>query len=121
MANTCARTSCKHLARLKDAALGTITLHGSVGEFGSLSSKERLAATAAAAEVAADRLIVAVGGDLVTALLDAHEAARHDVRFVMVHQPNQPLRATRGWIEYHRRIACAVPETGVLVYLRTQR
>jgi 4-hydroxy-tetrahydrodipicolinate synthase len=39
----------------------------------------------------------------------------------MVHQPVHPYRSAEGWIEYHRAIADAVPELGVVLYIRDSR
>jgi 4-hydroxy-tetrahydrodipicolinate synthase len=39
----------------------------------------------------------------------------------MVHQPVHPYRSAEGWIEYHRAIADAVPELGVVLYVRDAR
>jgi 4-hydroxy-tetrahydrodipicolinate synthase len=40
---------------------------------------------------------------------------------VMVHQPVHPYISGEGWTEYHRRIAEAVPELGVVLYIRDAR
>jgi 4-hydroxy-tetrahydrodipicolinate synthase len=37
---------------------------------------------------------------------------------VMVHQPVHPYQSAAGWVDYHRRVADAVPGTGVVAYLR---
>ena len=39
----------------------------------------------------------------------------------MVHQPVHPYRLAEGWLEYHRAIADAVPELGVVPYIRSER
>lgn len=36
----------------------------------------------------------------------------------MVHQPVHPYVSQSGWVDYHRAIAEAVPELGVVPYLR---
>jgi 4-hydroxy-tetrahydrodipicolinate synthase len=39
----------------------------------------------------------------------------------MVHQPVHPYQSADGWVDYHRRIADAVPELGVVCYVRSPR
>jgi len=39
----------------------------------------------------------------------------------MVHQPVHPYRSAEGWVAYHRQIAEAVPELGVVLYVRDRR
>jgi 4-hydroxy-tetrahydrodipicolinate synthase len=38
---------------------------------------------------------------------------------VMVHQPVHPYVSAAGWVDYHRAIAQAVPELGVVPYIRS--
>jgi 4-hydroxy-tetrahydrodipicolinate synthase len=40
---------------------------------------------------------------------------------VMVHQPVHPYVSQAGWVDYHRAIAEAVPELGVVPYVRNDR
>ena len=40
---------------------------------------------------------------------------------IMIHQPVHPYVAAEGWVEYHAAIANAVPDLGVVLYLRTER
>jgi 4-hydroxy-tetrahydrodipicolinate synthase len=39
---------------------------------------------------------------------------------IMVHQPVHPYVSVEGWIDYHRDIASAVPELGVVLYVRNE-
>jgi len=43
------------------------------------------------------------------------------VRMIMVHQPVGPYVSAAGWLEYHRVIAGALPDMGVVLYLRDSR
>ena len=36
----------------------------------------------------------------------------------MVHQPVHPYQSLDGWVAYHREIAAAVPDLGVVAYVR---
>jgi 4-hydroxy-tetrahydrodipicolinate synthase len=40
---------------------------------------------------------------------------------IMVHQPVHPYQAAEGWVAYHAAIADAVPELGVVLYVRSER
>jgi 4-hydroxy-tetrahydrodipicolinate synthase len=40
---------------------------------------------------------------------------------IMIHQPVHPYVSKEGWIDYHAAIAGAVPDLGVVLYLRTER
>jgi 4-hydroxy-tetrahydrodipicolinate synthase len=37
---------------------------------------------------------------------------------IMIHQPVHPYVSAEGWVDYHATIADAVPELGVVLYLR---
>src|ERR1700691_1989689 len=97
--------------------------NGNTGEFYALSQAEARQATETAARVAAGRaeLLAGVGHDIATAVEAARHAADHGVRMVMIHQPVHPYVSAEGWIDYHAAIAGAVPDLGVVLYLRTPR
>jgi 4-hydroxy-tetrahydrodipicolinate synthase len=40
---------------------------------------------------------------------------------VMIHQPVHPYVSAEGWVDYHAAIANAVPELGVVLYIRNER
>ena len=40
---------------------------------------------------------------------------------IMIHQPVHPYVSAEGWVDYHAAIANAVPDLGVVLYLRTER
>ena len=40
---------------------------------------------------------------------------------IMIHQPVHPYVSREGWIEYHAAIAGAVPDLGVVLYVRNER
>src|SRR2546430_1456374 len=37
----------------------------------------------------------------------------------MVHQPVHPYQSTEGWVAYHREVAAAIPDHGVVLYVRS--
>ncbi|POX61929.1 dihydrodipicolinate synthase family protein [Streptomyces sp. Ru62] len=108
------------LRRLLDGGIRTLTPGGNTGEFYALTPEERRLVTESTAEEAGDRatLLVGVGHDLPTAIASARHARDLGAQMVMVHQPVHPYVSAAGWVDYHRAIAEAVPELGVVPYLR---
>ncbi|MCF6473053.1 dihydrodipicolinate synthase family protein [Nonomuraea sp. MG754425] len=113
----------KLVRRLIDAGVRVITPNGNTGEFYALTPDERrqvLESTAAAAGDDAT-VLAGVGLDVPSAVESARHAGEHGARMVMVHQPVHPYVAAEGWVDYHRRIAEAVPDLGVVPYVRDPR
>jgi 4-hydroxy-tetrahydrodipicolinate synthase len=110
-------------ARLIDGGISTITPNGNTGEFYALSNAEAKTAleTAAKASEGKAELLAGVGHDIATAVESARHAQDHGARMIMIHQPVHPYVSKEGWIDYHAAIAGAVPELGVVLYLRTER
>ncbi|MER7778952.1 dihydrodipicolinate synthase family protein [Streptomyces sp. NPDC005047] len=111
------------LRRLLDGGITTLTPNGNTGEFYALSPAERRLVTELTVEEAGDRaaILVGVGHDLPTAVASARHARELGASMVMVHQPVHPYVAQGGWVDYHRAIAEAVPELGVVPYIRNDR
>ena len=40
---------------------------------------------------------------------------------IMIHQPVHPYQSAPGWVDYHQAIADAVPDLGVVLYIRDER
>ncbi|MEE1754873.1 dihydrodipicolinate synthase family protein [Streptomyces sp. SP18CS02] len=108
------------LRRLLDGGVRAVTPNGNTGEFYSLTPDERYLVTELTLEEAGDRaaVLVGVGHDLPTATAAARHARDAGAGMVMVHQPVHPYVSRDGWIDYHREIADAVPELGVVPYIR---
>ncbi|MGH4028854.1 dihydrodipicolinate synthase family protein [Actinomycetota bacterium Odt1-20B] len=108
------------LHRLLDGGVRTLTSNGNTGEFYALSPQERLQATELTTAGAGARatVLAGVGHDLPTAVAAARHAREAGAGMVMVHQPVHPYVSQSGWVDYHRAIAEAVPELGVVPYLR---
>ncbi len=108
------------LRRLLDGGVRTLTPNGNTGEFYALSPQERrLVAELTVAEAAGQAtVLVGVGHDVPTAIGAARHARDVGAAMVMVHQPVHPYVAAGGWVDYHRAIADAVPELGVVPYIR---
>ncbi|MFI5795588.1 dihydrodipicolinate synthase family protein [Streptomyces sp. NPDC051677] len=108
------------LRRLLDGGITTLTPNGNTGEFYALTPEERRLVTELTIEEAGDRsvILVGVGHDVPTAVASARHARELGAQMVMVHQPVHPYVSQSGWIDYHREIAQAVPELGVVPYIR---
>ncbi|MER7399763.1 dihydrodipicolinate synthase family protein [Streptomyces sp. NPDC000151] len=108
------------LRRLLDAGVRTLTPNGNTGEYYALTPDERRAVTELTVEEAGERaaILVGVGHDVPTAIASARHARDLGAQMVMVHQPVHPYVSAGGWVDYHRAIAEAVPELGVVPYLR---
>lgn len=109
------------LRRLLDGGITTLTPNGNTGEFYALTPEERRLVTELTIDEARDRdaaILVGVGHDVPTAVACARHARELGAQMVMVHQPVHPYVSQNGWVDYHRAIAEAVPELGVVPYIR---
>ncbi|MGJ5829008.1 dihydrodipicolinate synthase family protein [Streptomyces ossamyceticus] len=108
------------LRRLLDGGITTLTPNGNTGEFYALTPEERRLVTELTMDEVGDRavVLVGVGHDIPTAVASAEHARAAGARMVMVHQPVHPYVSQGGWVDYHRAIAEAVPELGVVPYIR---
>jgi 4-hydroxy-tetrahydrodipicolinate synthase len=109
--------------RLIDGGITVITPNGNTGEFYALSHAEARQAIETAAEASRGRaeLLPGVGHDIATAVEAARHAQDHGIRMIMIHQPVHPYLSREGWVDYHAAIARAVPDLGVVLYLRNER
>ena len=109
--------------RLVDGGITVITPNGNTGEFYALTAAEarQAAETAAAACGGRAELLAGVGHDIATAAEAAWHAQDQGIRMVMIHQPVHPYVSRAGWIDYHAAIAAAVPDLGVVLYVRNER
>lgn len=108
------------LRRLLDGGVRIVTPNGNTGEFYALTPDERRTVTELTVEEAGGRatVLVGVGHDVPTAVAAAEHARDTGAEMVMVHQPVHPYVSQDGWIDYHRAIAEAVPDLGVVPYIR---
>ncbi len=109
--------------RLIDGGITVITPNGNTGEFYALSQAEarQVIETAAAASAGQAELLAGVGHDIATAIEAAGHARDHGARMIMIHQPVHPYVSREGWIDYNAAIAGAVPDLGVVLYIRNER
>jgi len=109
--------------RLIDGGITVITPNGNTGEFYALSPVEARRAMETAANTAGGQaqLLAGVGHDILSAQQEARHALSHGARMIMIHQPVHPYVSRAGWIDYHAAIAAAVPDLGVVLYVRNER
>jgi 4-hydroxy-tetrahydrodipicolinate synthase len=112
--------------RLIDGGITVITPNGNTGEFYALSQAEarQVLETAARASNGQDpkaELLAGVGHDIAAAVEAAGHARDHGARMVMIHQPVHPYVSREGWIDYHAAVAGAVPDLGIVLYIRNER
>lgn len=109
----------RSVAVLVDGGISVLTPNGNTSEFYSLTAQECRRSVEVTLECAGDALVMpGVGHDARTAAAAAAEAATLGAHAVMVHQPVHPYRSRAGWVAYHRQIADAAPQLGVVPYLR---
>lgn len=109
--------------RLVAGGIPVITPNGNTSEFYALSPGEAQRGVELALRSARGRaaVLVGVGHDVPSAIAAARFARSAGADGIMVHQPVHPYVSLDGWVDYHRAIADAVPELGVVLYLRTPR
>src|SRR6266851_2154760 len=109
--------------RLIDGGITVITPNGNTGEFYALTPAEarQVIETAADASRGRAELLAGVGHDVATATMAARHARDHGARMIMIHQPVHPYVSREGWVDYHAAIAAAVPDMGIVLYLRSER
>ncbi|MGV9798446.1 dihydrodipicolinate synthase family protein [Mycobacterium sp. NPDC003449] len=108
------------IGRLINQGIEAVTPNGNTSEFYSLTGDEARRCAELTVKTVGDRasVLVGVGHDVATAIADAQHARSIGAEAIMVHQPVHPFVSADGWVEYHRAIADAVPELGVVPYLR---
>ncbi|MGW3406504.1 dihydrodipicolinate synthase family protein, partial [Streptomyces zhihengii] len=108
------------IRRLVDGGVRTLTPNGNTGEYYALDPQERRAVTELTIDEAGEGavILVGVGLDVPTAVASARHARDAGAQMVMVHQPVHPYVSQSGWVDYHRAVADAVPELGVVPYIR---
>ena len=105
---------------IADGGVSVLTPNGNTGEFYALTREECDRAVAVTGEAVGDRTLVmpGVGYDVRTAIALGEAARRAGARAVMVHQPVHPYQSADGWVAYHAEIARALPDLGIVPYLR---
>jgi len=110
------------LRRLVDNGVGVVTPNGNTSEFYALTAGERLTLIEASAdEIGSDaHVLIGVGHDIATAVVDVLAARARGIRMAMIHQPVHPHISSEGWVDYHAAIATMVPEMAFVLYIRNE-
>jgi 4-hydroxy-tetrahydrodipicolinate synthase len=113
----------KLVDRLVGGGIPVVTPNGNTSEFYALTRAETERAVELTVRTAAGRaaVLAGVGHDVVSAIAAARFAREVGADGIMVHQPVHPYVSLDGWVGYHRAIADAVPELGVVLYIRNPR
>lgn len=108
------------LRHMLDGGITVLTPNGNTGEFYSLDPAEsRRVVDLTVRTAGTDAVVLAgVGGAVSQAVEAARYARDAGASAVMVHQPVHPYLSRSGWVDYHALIAEAVPELGLVTYLR---
>lgn len=111
------------ITRMIDQGIRVVTPNGNTSEFYSLNPvehRQQLEATVMARYESEHKALVlaGVGFDTQTAVEMAFLAQVMEAEAIMVHQPVHPYRSDEGWIAYHKTIADAVPDVGIVPYVR---
>lgn len=112
----------KLVTRLLDGGVTAVTPNGNTGEFYTLTPPERQLVLETCTGAAAERAVVVagVGLDVHTAEAEARAARDAGAQAIMIHQPVHPYLSPAGWVDYNAAVAAAVPELGVLPYLKSR-
>ena len=111
------------IARSVEHGVKVLTPNGNTGEYYALTEAEarRAVESAVAAVGGRAEVMAGVGLGAASAVAAARHAREAGAGLVMVHQPVHPYRSAEGWVAYHRQVAEAVPELGVVLYVRDRR
>jgi 4-hydroxy-tetrahydrodipicolinate synthase len=111
------------IARSVEHGVEVLTPNGNTGEYYALTEAEARRAVESAVAAAGGRaeVMAGIGLGVDSAMAAARHAREAGAGSVMVHQPVHPYRSAEGWVAYHRQIAAAVPELGVVLYVRDRR
>src|ERR1700753_702086 len=117
------------IRRVVDSGITVITANGNTGEFYALTPAEARQATEHAVRAAGTEagsggyadVLVGVGHDTASAIDAARHAQDTGAQLIMIHQPVHPYQAPEGGVDYHQAIADAVPDLGVVLYVRSEQ
>lgn len=111
------------ISRMVEAGVEVITPNGNTSEFYSLTVEERQSCLelSVAAVGSAGTVLAGVGHSVPEAVEAAKAAYQAGASAIMIHQPVHPYLSVEGWFDYHVAIANAVPQLGVVLYVRNAR
>ncbi|WP_328447395.1 MULTISPECIES: dihydrodipicolinate synthase family protein [unclassified Amycolatopsis] len=114
------QTYAKLVDRLVTGGIEVVTPNGNTGEFYALDADEARLCLEVTVEAVAGRasVLAGIGHDVSSATRAAKHARDSGADMIMIHQPVHPYVSGDGWVDYHASIAGAVPELGVVLYVR---
>jgi 4-hydroxy-tetrahydrodipicolinate synthase len=109
--------------RCVERGVRVLTANGNTGEYYALDEGEARRALEATVKAAGGRaeVMAGVGLSVPAAVAAARHAREAGASSVLIHQPAHPYRSAEGWVDYHQEIADAVPELGIVLYVRDPR
>ncbi|SFW57417.1 dihydrodipicolinate synthase family protein [Amycolatopsis australiensis] len=114
------QTYAKLVDRLVTGGIEVVTPNGNTGEFYALDAAEARHCLEVTVEAVAGRaeVLAGIGHDVASATRAATHARDAGAGMIMIHQLVHPYISGDGWVDYHAAIADAVPELGVVLYVR---
>src|ERR1700761_671876 len=109
------------IRRVVDSGITVITANGNTGEFYALTPAEARQAAEQAVRGAPPAVLAGGGHDTASAIDAARHAQQAGAQMIMIHQPVHPYQSAGGWVDYHQAIADAVPDLGVVLYVRSEQ
>ena len=117
------------IRRVVESGVTLVTANGNTGEFYALTAAEARESTEHAVQGTEGQqglgahadVLAGVGHDTATAIDAARHAQDAGAKMIMIHQPVHPYQAAEGWVDYHQVIADAVPDLGVVLYVRSEQ
>jgi 4-hydroxy-tetrahydrodipicolinate synthase len=106
--------------RIVDGGVTVVTPNGNTGEFYALTAEECDRAVEVTVKATGGQALVmpGIGYDVTSAISLGRAAERAGARAVMIHQPIHPFQSSDGWVAYHAAIAEALPNLGLVCYVR---
>lgn len=108
------------IQRMIQGGITAITCNGNTSEFYALSPRERLQIVKITAEACDSKAIImaGIGLDLASAIELGGMSMQAGAKALMIYQPPHLYQSATGWVAYHRAIADALPEAGIVPYIR---
>lgn len=104
--------------RMAASGVDVVVACGNTSEYSSLTSTEAIAVAGATIDAAGGcSSLVGVGGDVATAVREAHAGLARGASGIMVHYPADVYVSDVGLIEYYGRIVAAI-DAPVVLYVR---
>lgn len=110
----------RNLQAMLDSGISLLIPNGGTGEFQALTPAEAQRVTEIACTAAAGRarVVAGVGFDQASAIAAGRHAYSCGANGIMIHYPTHPYLSNQGVYDYLAGIAGALPDLGVVLYLK---